>query len=219
MSSYDFTIAGDEGNSLISGRQDSSTGGSVKGSEGVKKESEAFDDNNQSVLCSCITNSRGSPVIISNKAKTEASISSVSSQQTSVCKSREVVPFAIQALPCFNNPELLSKKTPGSFSSNSGIKRKYCNSKENPANTPPSLESVSCDNEPAAEQSSPAECFKKSHLDSSEDVVVMDVTPKTEVSQEKHIRTDEASSSENTKRQFIRPRMKPDLDGEFSAIF
>lgn len=217
MSSYDFIIAGDEGNSLISGRQDSSTGGSVKGSEVVKKESEAFDDNNQSVLCSCITNSR-SPIIISNGAKTEAS-TSVSSQQTSVCKSREVVPFAIQALPCFNNPELLSKKTPGSFSSNSGIKRKYWNSKENPANTPPSLESVSCDNEHAAEQSSPAECFKKSHLDSSEDVVVMDVTPKTEVSQEKHIRTDEASSSENTKRQFIRPRMKPDFDGEFSAIF
>lgn len=207
-------MAGGEGNGLISGRQDSSAGGSVVGSKVVKKESEAFDDNNQSVLCSCITNSC-SPVLISNEAITEAS-TSVSSQQTSICESREVVPFAIQALPCFNNPELLSKKTSRSSSSNSGIKRKYCNSKGNPASTPPSLESGSCDNEHAAEQSSPAECIEKSHLDSSEDIAVVDVMPKNEGSQEKHSRTDEASSSENLKRQFIRPRMKPDFDGEYT---
>lgn len=220
---------GDEGSGLISGLQDSMAGVSIPlcgdrtslASDVAKKESEAFDDNNQSVLHSSVTNSC-SPALKSNEVKTEAS-TSVTSQQTSVCNFREV-PFAIQALPCFNIPDLLSK-TSRSSSSSSGIKRKYCNSKGNPASTP-SLGSVSCccktgssDNEHAADQSSPVECVKKSRdANSSEDIVVVDVLPqnclpKAEVSQEKHSRTDEVSSSENSKRQFSRPRMNPDFDG------
>ncbi|KAL3513113.1 hypothetical protein ACH5RR_025830 [Cinchona calisaya] len=185
-------------------------------STSAKKDQDLFDTNRQRMLSPCVT---PSPQFVQLFDQTNTGAStSVSSQRASF---REV-PIAIQALPCFNSPDFISRTSKSSIGS-SGMKEKYlCSTKNRACST--SLGSITShmssnsDNQTIAEHYSVARCVKDS--DQKNPVVDMDLNvlpssslQETEVSQDEGKGIDGEKVHENSVGKLNGLSIKPDHEG------